>query len=91
MADGNTMTVSIPKNKDGKQFEDLLIGVCNFRSGNTDKFCRVPYEKMDEIRISLNFGGFDLHFEGNNSLKQVKKPFQQKSFGQRNNNFGMRR
>lgn len=91
VADGNTMTVSIPKNKDGKQFEDLLIGVCNFRAGNTDKFCRVPYEKMDEIRISLNFGGFDLHFEGNNASKQVKKPFQQKNFGQRNNSFSMRR
>lgn len=91
IADGSTMTVSIPKNKDGKHFEDLLIGVCNFRAGNTDKFCRVPFEKMDDIRISLNFGGFDLHFEGNQAPKQVKKPFQQKAFGQRNQNFGVRR
>lgn len=89
--DGATFTVSIPKNKDGKQFEDLLVGVCGFRVGNVDKFCRIPPERLDEIRIALDFGGFYLHHEGNQAPKPAARNFQQKSFGQRNSGFGMRR
>ena len=89
--DGNTFTVSIPKNKDGKQFEDLLVGVCGFRVGNSDKFCRIIPDKLEEVRIALNFGGFDLHHEGSQAAAPARRNFGQKGFAQRNNGFGMRR